>query len=561
MAILRALKGTNPGQLFTVEGEEAVLGRHPECTIVLESPAVSRQHARIVTDGGQYYVEDLNSRNGTYLNGRLVASRQPLAENDEVQICDLVFVFHLRPPASDAPNAGTVADPAAAAMMIEDERPPEGSAIMSTLDVSSSTSGVKVETNAQAKLKALIEISQNLGKSMGLDDVLGKLMSGLFSIFRQADRGFVILKEPETGRLIPKVVRHRRPGDADTIRVSRTIINNVMKTREAILSADAASDSRFGNAQSIIDFHIRSIMCVPLIGSDGIALGVLQIDTFDQRNRFNRDDLDVLASIASQAAYAVENAQLHESALRERAMERELAVAHQVQQGFLPTAAPQVPDYDFFEFYEPANKLGGDYFDYVQLPGERLGVVVADVSGKGIAASLLMARLSAETRYCLASEHSPEEAVNRLNRIFCDRSWEDRFVTFVLVVLDPGRHELTVVNAGHMAPLLRRGDGSIESLAEAESRLPLGVDYDVSYQTATISITSGDCLVLYTDGITEAMNDRGELYGRPRLLDALRSEVDGVRALGLRILDDVKQFVGHCAQADDMCLTCFGRVK
>jgi serine phosphatase RsbU (regulator of sigma subunit) len=188
-------------------------------------------------------------------------------------------------------------------------------------------------------------------------------------------------------------------------------------------------------------------------------------------------------------------------------------------------------------------------------------VVVADVSGKGIAASLLMARLSAETRYCLASEHSPEEAVNRLNRIFCDRSWEDRFVTFVLVVLDPGRHELTVVNAGHMAPLLRRGDGSIESLAEAESRLPLGVDYDVSYQTATIPITSGDCLVLYTDGITEAMNDRGELYGRPRLLDALRSEVDGVRALGLRILDDVKQFVGHCAQADDMCLTCFGRVK
>jgi sigma-B regulation protein RsbU (phosphoserine phosphatase) len=112
-----------------------------------------------------------------------------------------------------------------------------------------------------------------------------------------------------------------------------------------------------------------------------------------------------------------------------------------------------------------------------------------------------------------------------------------------------------------MAPLLRRPDGSVESLAEAESRLPLGVDYDVSYQTSTRSISSGDCLVLYTDGITEAMNDSGELYGRPRLLEALRSEVGGVRALGLRILDDVKQFVGHCSQADDMCLTCFGRVK
>jgi serine phosphatase RsbU (regulator of sigma subunit) len=528
---------------------------------VLEAAAVSRQHARIVNVGGNYFVEDLASRNGTYLNGRLVVNRQPLTENDEVQICDLVFVFHQGPPTVPLSNAKAAEEAEITAMMIDDEEPSSNSAIMSTLDISGGSSGLKLETNAQAKLKALIEIGQSLGKAVGLTDVLARLMDGLFSIFVQADRGFIILKDQETGKLIPRAIKHRRADDAATIRVSRTIINDVMKSREAILSADAASDKRFGMAESIIDFHIRSMMCAPLIGNNGRALGVLQIDTQDPRNRFSRDDLDVLGSVACQAAFAVENAQLHESVLRERAMERELSLAHQVQQGFLPTSAPRLAGYDFFEFYEPANKLGGDYFDYVHLPGGRLGIVVADVSGKGIAASLLMARLSAETRYCLASEPTPADAVGRLNRIFCDRSWEDRFVTFVLVVLDPARHELTVVNAGHMAPLMRRHDGTVDSVAEADAKLPLGVDYEVAYTSSTHPISAGDCVVLYTDGITEAMNNADELYGRGRLLAQLRGEVQGVRALGLRILDDVKQFVGKRSQSDDMCLTCFGRGK
>ena len=127
-------------------------------------------------------------------------------------------------------------------------------------------------------------------------------------------------------------------------------------------------------AESVVDFHIRSMMCAPLVASDGSVLGVLQIDTLDPRNRFSHDDLEVLASVACQAAVAVENAQLHEAAVREQAMERELAVAHQVQQGFLPATPRRIlPGYEFFEFYEPANKLGGDYFDYVELPGGRLG--------------------------------------------------------------------------------------------------------------------------------------------------------------------------------------------
>ena len=143
------------------------------------------------------------------------------------------------------------------------------------------------------------------------------------------------------------------------------------------------------------------------MAGEGEALGVIQLDALDPLNRFRQEDLDVLASVASQAAFAIENAQLHEAAMHDQALRRELAVAHEVQRGFLPAAAPHIPGYDFFEFYQPANQLGGDYYDYIELPGGRLAVVVADVSGKGISAALLMAKLSAETRFCLASEPQP----------------------------------------------------------------------------------------------------------------------------------------------------------
>jgi phosphoserine phosphatase RsbU/P len=562
MAVLRALQGLEPGKIFTLEGESITLGRHPACDIVLESGAVSRQHARILNIDGDFFIEDLHSRNGTMLNGRTIAKRQMLRDEDEIGICDLAFVFHLSPPKLDAPPTSIRREaPPAEAMMVDDEPATSKSAVMSKMMVSSGGTSLRLEVNTEAKLKALIAISQHLGTTLGLSEVLPKLLDSLFTIFMQADRGFIVLLDPSTGRLIPKAIKYRRNEDTQTVRISRTIVHNVMETKEAILSADAASDTRFDMSESIVDFHIHSMMCAPLITRDGTALGVIQLDTLDQRNRFRQDDLDVLVSVACQAAFAVENAQLHEAAMRDQSVRRDLAMAHEVQRGFLPFSAPRIPEYDFFEFYESANQLGGDYYDYIELPGGRLAVVVADVSGKGISASLLMAKLSAETRYCLASEPNPAQAMGRLNRAFCSSGWEDRFVTMVMAVLDPQHHEVTIVNAGHLPPIWRRGPKLAKPVAEAVTSLPLGVDHDVEYAPYTMPIDPGDSLILYTDGITEAMNTRDELYGLQRLEKSLASNVDGVNLLGRRILEDVKRFVGVRTQSDDMCLTCFGRVK
>ncbi len=434
MAVLQVLKGLNPGQQFPLEGPKAVLGRHPDCQIVLDAGAVSRKHAQIIVEGGDFFVEDLESRNGTFVNGQQIVGRQRLQDNDRIKICDLLFTFHREQPKSQA--AITESSSGIGALLVDDGGNTTSSTVMSKLDVASSRDGLRVTINPETKLKALLEINQNLSKALSVDEVLPKILDSLFKIFLQADRGFVVLASADGGPLVPKAVKHRRAGNEEMIRISRTIVNQVMSSKQAILSADAASDARFDTSQSIADFRIRSMMCAPLIDSTGRALGVMQIDTLDQRSRFQQDDLDVLVSVASQAAFAVENAQLHEAALRQQTFERDLQLAHKVQQGFLPSTPPRVSGYEFFDFYEPANQVGGDYFDYVPLPGERLGMVLADVSGKGISAALLMAKLSSDARYCLASEASPAAAISRLNAIFSASGWEDRFVTLVLAVLD-----------------------------------------------------------------------------------------------------------------------------
>lgn len=559
MAILQVLKGSNPGQQFPLDTERIVIGRHPECDIVIDMGSVSREHAQILRQGTAFVVEDLHSRNGTFVNGQLIQGRRQLKDNDRLKICDLLFTFHQSQPGATQPEGDFELSTQLTPVVVDDDES-GSSTIMSQLDVGSDPSGLHMTVKPEAKLRALIEITENLGKTLSLDKVLPGILDSLFKIFIQADRGFVVLRGAVDGHFITREKKLRHGNVDEAPRISRTIVRKAMDDRQAILSADAASDERFDLSQSIADFKIRSMMCAPLINSEGKALGVIQIDTQNQRSRFRQEDLDVLVAIARQAALAMENAQLHEGALQQRALERDLELAHKVQQGFLPASFPRLPGYAFFDYYEPARRLGGDYYDYVDLPDGRLAVVVADVSGKGISASLLTARLSADIRYCLASEPEPARAIRRLNDAFVESRWEDRFVTLVLTVIDRSNHSLTVVNAGHMPPLLRRRDGTIEPVGSEITGFPLGVSAGFAYEQARVSLAPEDWVVLYTDGISEAMDAEDNLYGTDRLQSGLAERPQSVTDLGHRILDSVRRFVAGHPQSDDMCLLCFGRI-
>ncbi len=564
MAVLKTVRGWNPGQVIPLARPAVILGRHPDCDIVLDLGPVSRQHARVLQIGSEYYIEDLHSRNGTFVNDERLEGRRRLVENDQIRICDVVFSFHLETPPADQVGLTEASD---SLVVVDDAALGRGSTVVSKLEVLTSSTGAHVRVGAEVKLRALVDIGRNLARAVRLDEVLPKLLDNLFTIFIQADRGFVLLKDKATGRLVPKAVKSRRPDDSDEIRISRTILNDVVQRKEAILSADAASDMRFRMSDSIVDFQIHSMMCAPLLDSQAEVLGLIQIHTMDQRRRFNEEDLELLVSVASQAALAVENAQLHEQRLQEELTQRELRLAHTVQQGLLPAAPPQLPGYEMGDFYEPARELGGDYFDYIPLSGGRLALALGDVSGKGIAAALLMARLSAEVRYALASHATPADALAHLNRTFCQGRWEGRFVTLVVAVLDPGAHQFCIVNAGHLSPLVYRRSGALESIPRQSSGLPLGIEEESLYPEHLLFLEPGEFLTLHTDGIPDAVNAQGEFYGLERLEQFLREM--GRRAsppgagrfdLARLVLQDVRQFIGDQPPTDDMCLTCIRRL-
>jgi phosphoserine phosphatase RsbU/P len=576
MAMLRVVRGSVPGQVVELTGDRMVLGRHPSCQVVLDNAAVSRTHAQILQNHGEFSVEDLHSRNGTLINGQKIRERTKLADGDEIRVCDVVMTFHLSLPAIGAlPTSDGTLPPSprptgllatvtgelfvptasSADVLIEDN-----SSIISSLDVSPMPGIPRVEVRPEAKLRAMMEMTRSLGGSLDLTKLLGNFLKGLFNIFPHADRGCVLLKDEETGRIGIKAMQTRRDDIDSRGRVSMTIVRHAMSTRRAILSADAVDDQRFEVSESLSNLQLRSVVCAPLVGLQMQVYGVIQLDTLDVRQQFVQEDLDVLASVATLATLAVENATLHQAALKQQSMQREIDFAQQVQMGFLPTERPQVDTYQFFDFYEAAQGVGGDFFDYVPLPGGKVALGLGDVAGKGVAAALLMARLYSTARFELLTRPTPAEAMTGLNAQLASSGLGHRFVTLVFLVIDPATHRATLVNAGHLVPLLRKADGSIVKLEYADSGLPLGITPDVIYRQWEFDFEVGDVVVLFTDGVTEATTDGNELYGVKRLSEFVANGPEDVEPLGEALVAHVEAFCQGTSQRDDICLICAKRI-
>ena len=215
--------------------------------------------------------------------------------------------------------------------------------------------------------------------------------------------------------------------------------------------------------------------------------------------------------------------------------------------------------YGFFDFYSPAKKVGGDYYDYLTADNGCLAVVLGDVSGKGIPAALLMAKVSSELGVFLASGLSPVNVIQRVNERFAKRAPDGAFVTMQLALLNHVTHEIVLVNAGHMPPLLRRTDGRIEEVGASAGGLPLGIDPDYEYSAVQFSLDVGESLVFYTDGVLDATNRDGKRYEIGRLRAMLTKGTNLARSIGQGIMDDIHSFVGDAPQFDDICLLCVSR--
>jgi serine phosphatase RsbU (regulator of sigma subunit) len=433
------------------------------------------------------------------------------------------------------------------------------SVIVSQVEVSRPSSADDVGALAEVKLRAMRGLNRAIGASLSLGEVLPRLLDGLFEIFPNAERGFVLLTDSKSKRLVLRARKQRGRVETGPLKLSLSLMDRVVQSRRAILSADTTNDSRFKLNDSVADCRILSVMCVPFIGSDGSVLGVVQIDSQELRHVFGKEDLDVLAGIAGQLTQAIEQALAHDERINREQLKRDLELAHRVQQGLLPARPPEIPGYEVFDYYEPAHQIGGDFFGYVPLPDGRMAIVLADVSGKGVSAALVMATLSADVRYCLAIERDVAQAVSRINESFCRSGWDDRFATLVVAVLDPLAHRLSIVNAGHLPVFLRDAAGTVRTVGAEESGLPLGVDPEHAYLGVDVDFDRGSTLVLYTDGISEAMDHEHRTYGLGRLMRILADPVKNAEELGRRVLGDVERHAAGQIRSDDMCLVCLAR--
>jgi phosphoserine phosphatase RsbU/P len=561
MASLNILKGPNQGEQVELVGDKNILGRDaPQCNIVIPMNAVSRVHAQILRVGGRFYIEDLESRNHTYVNNEAIEKRTPLRNNDKIRICDFLASFHDASPLPPLP-----ADMVRPTDEGEDEENGGSTTVEATL---SHNTKLELETQPADKLKALLDISATLSRTLELDRLLPQIVDSLFLLFKQADRCFVILAEEGVSKagsgiqkLIPKVIKTRRPQDESIARFSRTIVRKCLDTGDAFLSDDASGGVPL--SQSVVDFRIRSVLCAPLSGADGKAFGVIQLDTQDRNKRFTQDDLKLLKGVANQASIAMENAKLHEGTVARERFRRDLELAHQVQLSFLPSRVPSVPGYDFFSHYEPALEVGGDYYDFIPVSGGRLAILVGDVAGKGVPAALLMAKLSSDARFCLLTESDPAGAVMKLNQLmFQHTSQMDRFVTLIAAVLDPAEHTVTLVNAGHPSPLLYRasGDSLDDAMPTDAAGVPLGILENQVYPACQVSLSAGDSLLLFTDGVSDSFNVRDRAFSTKGILAALNDiDAGSPQMAGARIVKALKHHSAGRGQHDDITLVCLGR--
>ncbi len=546
-----------------IQADETFLGRHPECQLQINSNMVSRKHAKVVRGGGQFLIEDLGSGNGTFVNGKKVEGPTELKHDDRIKLGPILLRFEapeLAPTIAPTavPRKPVAAIPEAAKTLNFDVDDEDTAAIVGRA-LQSGGFG-RLEVRPEAKLKAVLEISRSLAGTIDLDALLPKILDTLFNVFPHADRGCVLFKGPD-GKMIPKAIKHRRAGEDETVKVSRTILKTVMEQKTGILSADAASDARFEASESISNLTIRSMMCVPLLGLDGEPMGVISIDTQNAFNQFKDEDLDLLVAVAGQAAMSYESAKLLVTAYEKEKQDREMGIAMGVQRALLPTELPKPANWEFFASYDTAQAVGGDYFDVMFLPdGKRVCFAFGDVAGKGVPASLVMSKLSTVVSAVMEFVDEVGPAAEKINAQMCNKAVEGRFVTFVIGIIDPATGEMAIVNCGHMPVMIRKTDGSIEEFGEEAVGVPLGVVDGFPYDVATRTIAPGETCVLYTDGVSEAMNPNSDLYGVDRLKDLVQAGVGGcAEDLGKTILADVRKHANGREQNDDITIMVFGR--
>jgi len=522
---------------ITMQGDRITLGRSSTTELCFADDAgLSRQHLAFEREGEEWNIVDLASKNGTLLNSIRLNGAMRLRPGDRVSAGHLVMVYE------DSGNKA-MSSPVTFVPVAEGESPTSSTVVV---DLKKLLGGKTVDTTA-VQMRALIKAGEELGPQSEKKSLpeLFQLILDLSIEAVGAERGILMTLE-NNGELVPRAAK------GNTFRISTTVRDRVVKTRVSVLVRDTMLDEAFRERQSIIGQSVRTLMAAPLQTKDR-TIGLIYVDSPSLTRVFKEDDLNLLTVMANTAAIRIEHERLAEIEHQERMMAHELSQAAEIQQSFLPAKAPAVPGLDLAGHNAPCRTVGGDYYDFFPYENARVAMVLGDVSGKGMPASLLMMSLQARVQVLIEEPENLGAVLTRLNRLTAINCPSNRFITFFMCVLDGGTGELVYANAGHNPPLILRANGSDEWLEE--SGCVLGVLPMMKYDETRRALGPGDVLVVFSDGVTDALNPQGEEFGEKRLAEAVRKYRGQPSAAILEgINQTIAEFAAGTPLPDDLTL-------
>ena len=525
-------------------GSSITVGRGGSCDLVIRDLAASRQHLEIRKVDGTYKCRDLDSSNGTLVNGKEIAVCE-LENGDEIRIgtTPLQFLLELqveRAPAEKTVFLQTVVDPSG-----REQAPPSS----------------RSKELLEAAYTLMNSLASNFNSCELVDSILATTMRAV-----RAQRGAVLFAgeghalEPcaECGHV--HTIRDGIPHSAglDEISISESVAQRVLKDGENVLYQSAWTDGVVDSTASIAALKLTSILCVPIRTQKKI-LGILYIDTDLADHEYTEDDMLLAAAAGNSAGLALDNAKIHQDLLQKQRIEHDIAAAWTIQESFLVSDWPtDDPRMEVYGLTRPAKVVGGDFYDFARLDDDHIGLLIGDVSGKGVPAALTMALLLAEFRLCAAGAESTAEVMRRLNERMVIRSRRGTFCTAALVALNLRTGNIMAANAGHH-PVMRISGDCLTSILPA-SGPPLGILPGVDWSDESAVVKPGETLLLYTDGIVEARKPREERdddreddeYGIEGLETVARKQPDrSPRALIEAVLADVDRYCAPLAPHDD----------
>ncbi len=529
------------GQIKTVplKGDHFTVGRSSTTELCFPDDAgLSRQHMLLERDGDDWTVQDLGSKNGTLVNNIPLRAKLRLKPGDRITAGHLAIVF-------DDKNGG--AKPAGDVVFFEsgEADPPSTSTILTSLEgaLSSQTIVDRPGQHGTKQVQALIRAGQELAGRGTLADLFPTILD-LAIEGVGAQRGVVMTLEGE--RLEVKANK------GEGFHISSAVRDRVLNEKASVLVRDAQLDEAFRERMSIVEQKVRTLMAVPL-QTEKRTIGLIYVDSPNMFRAFTKDDLSLLTVMANVAAIRIEHARLSEVEELERRMARELEQAAEIQRSFLPAQAPEVPGVGLAGYNAACRTVGGDYFDFFTYPNGRVAMVLGDVSGKGMPASLMMMGLQARVQVLADEPQNLAAVMNRLNKITCKNCPSNRFITFFFCVLDPVTGDLSYCSAGHNPPVIVRASGAVEYLDGGGP--PLGILSIANYAEYPAKLQPGDALAIYSDGVTEATNGKEEEFGDERFAEVLKanrhkSAADIVAAVNQALTE----FAAGSPPADDITL-------